>query len=568
MATIGANYYQYVHDIPPAIAGHGFFGFEDDAMICIENARSTTGTKCRVEDISPVSGMCPLCIEECAVVCEVGKSAFRGREVLYPSNEYFGQSTAASNKDFLLDWSHFQILAELIGARGVEPSSDKAFFENADVTTEVATRSKKPIKLKVPVVIAGLGSTEVAKRNWEGLAKGAALSGIIETVGENVCGMDHESTYSQGKVTRSPDMESRIALFRELWDGKHGDIAVQTNVEDQRAEVDQYALSKLEVNIIERKWGQGAKAIGGEVRLKTLERALELKKRGYLVVPDPEDPAVQASFKVGGFKTFERHSRVGFPEHRGFVEDVEKLREQGAKYVFLKTGAYRPEVVAFTMKAASEAKIDLLTFDGAGGGTGMSPVPMMNEMSTPTVHLEAQVIMAAKILRKQGRFVPDICFAGGFTNESQMFKAMAMSNIGDGPLVKAVAMARAPITAVMKSQYFARLAESGKLPRSFSDQYSADPAQFFVKAAEVQSRFPEKKVGRDIPWGAVGLNTYLNDRIGEGLKQLMAGSRRFKLNLLGRDDIASLSDEAARVTGIETFDQMAERTIPSILENW
>lgn len=537
-------------------------------MISIENARSTTGTKTRVEDISPVSGMCPLCIEECNVVCEVGKAAFRGREVLYPSTEYFGQSTAASNKDFMLDWSHFQILAELLGAWGVEPNPDKAFFENAKVSTEVATRSGKPIKLKVPIVIAGLGSTEVAKRNWNSLAKGAAMSGIIEVIGENVCGMDPESVYSNGKVVKSPDMESRIGQFKELWDGKYGNIAVQTNVEDLRGGVDTYVLSKLEADIIERKWGQGAKAIGGEVRLKTLERALELKKRGYLVLPDPEDPMVQKAFKAGAFKTFERHSRVGFPEHKSFVEDVENLRKQGAKYVFLKTGAYRPEVVAFTMKAASEAKVDLLTFDGAGGGTGMSPVPMMNEMSTPTVHLEAQVLMAAKILKQQGRFVPDICFAGGFTNESQIYKAMAMSNLGDGPLVKAVAMARAPITAAMKSQYFARLAENGKLPRSFAEEYSSDPANFFVMASEIQKRFPEKKLGQDIPWGAVGLTTFLEDRIGEGLKQLLAGSRKFRLDLLERDDIASLSEYASKVTGIETFDQMAARTIPGMLECW
>lgn len=537
-------------------------------MISIENARSTTGTKSRVEDISPVSGMCPLCIEECAVVCEVGKAAFRGREVLYPSTEYFGQSTAASNKDFMLDWSHFQILAELLGAYGVEPNPDKAFFENADVSTQVATRSGKPIKLKVPIVLAGLGSTDVAKRNWDSLAKGSAMSGIIEVVGENVCGMDHNAVYANGKVSSSPDMDNRIRQFRELWDGKYGNIAVQTNVEDSRGGVDAYALSKLEVDIIERKWGQGAKAIGGEVRLSSLERAIELKKRGYLVLPDPEDLMVQQAFRAGAFKTFERHSRVGFPDHRAFVEDVEGLRTAGAKYVFLKTGAYRPEVVAFTMKAASEAKIDLLTFDGAGGGTGMSPVPMMNEMSTPTVHLEAQVLMAAAILKKQGRFVPDICFAGGFTNESQIYKAMAMSNLGDGPLVKAIAMARAPITAAMKSQYFARLAEGGKLPKAFVQEYTADPNNFFVRASDIAKRFPEKKLGKDIPWGAVGLNTYLEERLGEGLKQLLAGSRKFRLDLLERDDIASLSEYAAKVTGVETFDQMATRTIPGMLECW
>jgi len=92
--------------------------------------------------------------------------------------------------------------------------------------------------------------------------------------------------------------------------------------------------------------GQGAKAIGGEVRISDLNKAIMLKKRGYIVIPDPEDPVVQEAFKDGIIKSFERHSRVGMPTLKDFVEDVEWLREQGAKKVFLKTGAYRPEVVA------------------------------------------------------------------------------------------------------------------------------------------------------------------------------------------------------------------------------
>jgi len=535
-------------------------------MQITENARTTTGTRTRVSDVSPLSGMCPLCIEECPMLCEVGKSAFRGREVLYPSPEYYGVSTAASNKDFFLDWSHFQILSDLLGAWGIEPNPDKAFFENVDIGTSVATRSKRPIKLKVPLILAGLGSTAVAKRNWDGLAKGSALSGTIQVIGENVCGMDPEASYSNGKVKASPDLEWRIETYREFWDGKHGNIAVQTNVEDQRAAVDDYAMSKLEVDIIERKWGQGAKSIGGEVRLDSIERAMELKRRGYMVLPDPEDKIVQEEFKSGSFKTFERHSRVGFPNEKSFVEDVESLREKGAKYVFLKTGAYRPAVVAFTMRVASEAKIDLLTLDGAGGGTGMSPVPMMNESSTPTIHLEAQVLKCLKILKEQGSFIPDIAMAGGFVNETQMFKSMAMSNLGEGPTIRAIAMARAPLLAVMKSSYFTELSKVNRLPKGFADEYGTDPTKFFIQAHELGRMHPNHEIGGDIPWGAIGLYTYFVDRLGEGLKQLMAGSRKFKLTYLDRSDIVSLSEHARKVTGIEMMEELADRVIPPILK--
>jgi glutamate synthase domain-containing protein 2 len=525
-----------------------------------ENARSTTGTALRLKDQSPTSGMCPICIDDCPVLCEISKSAFRGREVLYPNPEDFGKSTQSSNKDYWMDWSNFQIMVDVLGAKGIEPTSDVAIFENVDVSTIVASQSKYPVPLKVPILIAGLGSTKVAKTHWEGISMGAAVSGTIQTVGENVCGMDPKSKYTGGKVTDSPDMRFRIDSFRKFWDGKHGDIVIQTNVEDQRGGVDEYCISKLEVNTIERKWGQGAKAIGGEVRLSTLERALQLKKRGYVVLPDPTDPEVQKAFKAGTFKTFERHSRVGFPEFKSFVEDIESLRDMGAKRVFLKTGAYKPAVVAFTMKCASEAKIDMLTFDGAGGGTGMSPVPMMNEASTPTVYLEAQVLKCAEILKKKGKYVPDLVMAGGFVNETQIFKSIAMSNLDGKPLVRAVATARSPLTAAFKGKYFAELAEQGKLPKKFADLYGTKPEQFFIAYSDLK-----KQISKGLPWSAVGVYTYFYERIGIGLKQLMAGSRKFKLDTLDRGDIASLTERAAEITGIPLIDHLETEAMTEIL---
>jgi len=503
--------------------------------------------------------MCPLCIKECKTLCEIGKSAFRGREVLYPLPEQFGLSTAASNKDYILDWSHFQIMVDVFGAHGIEADSDKAIFPAVDITTSVGG-----IPLKVPILIAGLGSTDVAKNHWDGLAQGCAISGTIQTVGENICGMDPSTKLDgDGKVKHSDDMKYRIDTFREFWDGEHGDIVIQTNVEDQRLGTDIYVLSKLEINVIERKWGQGAKAIGGEVRISTLEKAKMLKDRGYVVLPDPEDPVVQEAFKDGAFKTFERHSRVGMPNEIGFIEDIEWLREQGAKKVFLKTGAYRPSVVAYTMKIASESKIDALTFDGAGGGTGMSPVPMMQECATPTVFLQAQVLKCAEIMKRKGMYIPDLVMAGGFTMESQMVKSIAMSNMGDGPLVKAIATARSPITAVMKSEYFCDLAKSGELPAEFKKLYGDKPEQYFIIYDELRHEMGNKF--DKLSPGAIGMYTYFHDRIGIGMKQLMAGARKWNLGLLERSDLATLTEQAAKVTGIPTLDKLETEAIESIL---
>jgi len=523
------------------------------------NGKSTTGTTTRVKDTSPSSGMCPICIRDCPVLCEIGLSAFRGREALYPEPVQFGFSTAGALKDFGLDWSHFNIQASLFEVHGIEENPDLALFPNVNIETKVGG-----IPLKVPVLCGAFGSTDVARLNWEGLAIGTALSGAMIIVGENVCGMDPEAQFTNGKVTYSKELKRRVDIFRKFWDGKYGEIAVQTNVEDQRLGVDVYAISKLEVNVIERKWGQGAKAIGGEVRVRDLERAIMLKKRGYVVIPDPEDPAVQQAFKDGVFKSFERHSRVGIPKEKDFVEDVEWLRKQGAKHVTLKTCAYRPSAVAYTMKITSEAKIDAVYFDGAGGGTGMSPVPMMDEMGIPTVYLETIVLKCAQILKNKGRYVPDIIMAGGFINETQIFKAIAMSNFGDGPFVKAVLMGRSPLTAVMKASYFKQLAEEGRLPKAFAEKFGTTPEKFFIAVPELKKKYGERF--KEIPLEAIGLYTYLTDRIGVGLKQLLAGARKWRLDLIDRNDLMSLSELAAKVTGIPLAHEAEADAIEKILD--
>jgi len=56
-------------------------------------------------------------------------------------------------------------------------------------------------------------------------------------------------------------------------------MLVQMNVEDTRLGVAEYVIGELGVECVELKWGQGAKCIGGEIQVDSLERALELQKR-------------------------------------------------------------------------------------------------------------------------------------------------------------------------------------------------------------------------------------------------------------------------------------------------
>ena len=503
------------------------------------NRSAATLTKNRTEgSISPFSGMCVTCVDGCIGMCEIGKSAYRGAEVLYP--QPFGIITAASEKDYPYDLSHFSIMGTAVGAHGCEADSDKATFETVTIETKIGR--DKSLKLKVPFVLGGMGSTNVAKQNWDGLAIGAAISGTILTVGENVCGMDDDSEIKNGRIVRSKDLETRVGLYKNWQTDGCGTVAVQANVEDTRLGVQEYAINKLGVQAVELKWGQGAKDIGGEVKIKSLKKAQELRKRGYIVLPDPEDPNVIAAFEKGSFKEFERHSRLGMVEEESFMKRVEELRKAGAKYVFLKTGAYRPADLARAVKYASKAKLDMLTVDGAGGGTGMSPWRMMNEWGIPSVEIWSLTYQYAHQLAKNSEYLPDIVFAGGITFEDQIFKALALG----APYVKAVGMARSPLAAAMVGKTIGKRIQEGQIP-VYVERFGSSVEEIFVTAPELKKKYAKKFA--ELPPGAIGVYSYFR-RLSQGLRQLMAGNRKFALSYITRDDIAALTKDAASISGI------------------
>ena len=519
------------------------------------NATAATLTKNRTEgSVSPFSGMCVTCIDGCIGMCEIGKSAYRGQETLYP--QPFGLITTASEKDYPVDYSHFSIMGSATGAYGIEADSDKAVFPQVNLETRIGRDNG--IKLKLPLAISGMGSTSVAKNNWEGLAVGSALAGTILTIGENVVGMDPDAVIKNGRVVDTKDLEHRVKLFQQWQRDGYGAVVVQANIEDTRLGVQEYAVGELGVEAVELKWGQGAKDIGGEVKIDELDRAQMLKRRGYVVLPDPEDPTVIEAYKKGAFKEFERHSRVGMVEMESFVRRVEELREAGARYVFLKTGAYRPADLARAVKFASQAKIDLLTVDGAGGGTGMSPWRMMNEWGVPAVELHSLIYDMCRKLDQKGCYIPHIALGGGFAFEDQIFKGLALG----APYVKVIGMSRSPLAAAMVGKTIGERTQQDELP-VYVQRFGNRLEEIFVTASELKESVGEA-VFNQLPPGGLGLYTYYQ-RISQGLSQLMAGSRKFSLEHMRRDDLAALTREAAQVSGINYVMDVDRQEIEDIL---
>ena len=170
------------------------------------NANEALQSNNRSRSVAPQSGICSRCVDGCKGNCDMFKATFRGREMLYPGP--FGTVTAGADKDYPVDYSHLNIMGYAIGASGMEADPDHATFPV--VSTDTAFGATDKVKMKIPIFTGALGSTDIARANWEHFAIGAAISGISIVCGENVCGIDPGlELYPDGKVKESPEMRRR-----------------------------------------------------------------------------------------------------------------------------------------------------------------------------------------------------------------------------------------------------------------------------------------------------------------------------------------------------------------------
>ncbi|MBU0992623.1 MAG: FMN-binding glutamate synthase family protein [Proteobacteria bacterium] len=523
------------------------------------------------------SSLCTLCRADCQGKCETWLSSMVGRKLLYPRD--FGTVTAGANNTTHVGVSYnsLRIQGYAYGAKGLKEglstNPDDCIFPNVDLSTEFGASVKT--KSRIPLMTGALGSTFIAAKYWDSFAVGGALAGIPVVIGENVVGVDKESVINNGKITKAPELDRRIDTYLRYFDG-YGAIIVQLNVEDTRNGVAEYVANKYgDKCIIELKWGQGAKDIGGEIQVKSLEYALFLKKRGYVVDPNPELPEVQEAFEKGAIESFARHSRLGGTNlssvdlvREDFMKSVEYLRSIGFNRISLKTGSYGMEELAMAIKFASEAKLDLLTIDGSGGGTGMSPWNMMQSWGVPSINLHSKAYEYASLLSANGEKVVDLSFAGGFALEDSIFKGLALG----APFTKMICMGRSlMIPGFLGSNIEGVLNPERKdavngnwteLPKTVSS-LGTTPEDIFSSYFDIQ-----KKLGKDemkkIPYGAMALWT-LVDKLSCGLQQLMAGARRFSLNKVSRNDIFSANRETARETGIAHISDVNDESAKKIL---
>jgi glutamate synthase domain-containing protein 2 len=182
---------------------------------------------------------------------------------------------------------------------------------------------------------------------------------------------------------------------------------------------------------------------------------------------------------------------------------------------------------------------------------------MMNEWGIPEVELHSMLYNYVDKLAKKGEYIPDIAIAGGFTFEDQILKGLALG----APYFKLVGMARVPLAAAMVGKTIGKKINESMVP-VYIERFGNTAEEIFVTAPGLKQKF-----GKDfekLPTGAIGLYTYM-ERLHQGLRQIMAGCRKFNLDYISRDDIASLTKEASDISGIPYITDIDNKEVNKIL---
>ena len=505
---------------------------------------SMTNTRMRTpENISLLSGMCTVCAADCIGPCEIGLSAVRGTEAIYPYKTNINQF--ASEKDYPLDFSHFNINGRVFGAFGTEENAESATWAKANLDAVFGLKNK--VKLTAPIVFPA-----IAKLNWQDYFGGAALAGVAVVIGEDVIAKDGDLVLKNGLVRSSPLMEAMLSAFRKYHRG-YGDIILQANYDDEKYKSLDYGITELGVKSVELKFGQGSKGIQGMSRITDFEDALKFKQKGYMIYPDPTDPRVAENHKKGIGQVFERVGLLPFWNEDFLVHRVAELRKLGAERVCFKVGPFDPRDLVRILKAASKAGVDMVTFDGGGGGSGSSPSKMMNEWGIPTVYMESLLYDVLKKMDERNYPLPQVVIAGGFALEDQIYKGLALG----APYIRLVGVGRAAMAAAMSGSQVGKMIEEGNVPKNLQ-RFGSTRDEIFEGVRELKEFYGDGV--KDMSTGAIGVYSYLR-RISAGLRQMMALNRKFTLEHIERNDIVPLTDLAAQVTGLKTYKEVADEEI-------
>ena len=491
-------------------------------------------TVMRSKKLSP-SGMCSFCTEDCVGTCEIGVSAMLGEFAVYPTNT--GSNQVASEKDMPIDYSHFNINGRVFGASGIAADTEQATIFNVKLDKEYGRDNF--VKQTMPIILPAL-----IKLNWKDYFAGAAMAGVSCVIGEGSPSKDPDLVMENGKIVKFDKLNEMLGAFNKYYRG-YGQIILQCNPEDDAQGLPEYAVENCGATAIEFKFGQSAKGTQPANRVKTIEDALAKVEQGFIVYPDPRDPEIKAAYEKHACPNFITYARLPQWTEEYLAKRIAELKNKGLKNVYFKMAGYDTADMEKVLRLASACGVDMVTFDGAGGGSGYSPCKMMNEWGYPAVLIEAALVPMCKQLEKEGVKLPAIAVTGGFATEDQVYKALALG----APYIQYVGLCRSSMAAAMNGKKIGELLELGKAPQHIT-KYGSTKEEVFVDLPELRGIYGE--AADEFSTGAIGVYSYLK-RIAFGLQHFGALNRKFDINLVDQSDLIPLTLPAREIIKGEWF---------------
>src|SRR5882724_1791104 len=267
----------------------------------------------------------------------------------------------------------------------------EGYREKCETNVVLGTRyAKKPIKLKIPITIAGMSFGSLSAPAKEALGRGATLAGTSTTTGDG--GMtDEERAHSQTLVYQY--LPSRYGF----------------NPDDLRR------ADAIEVVV-----GQGAKPGGGGMLLgqKVSPRVASMR-----TLPEGIDQ-----------RSASRHPDWTGPDDLAIK--IKELREitDWQTPIYVKVGATR---VFHDVKLAVHAGADVVVVDGMQGGTAATQWAFIEHVGIPSLAAVRQAVDALEDLNKKEEV--QLIVSGGIRTGADVAKALALGadavSIGQGVLV-------------------------------------------------------------------------------------------------------------------------------------
>ncbi|KUJ75640.1 glutamate synthase [Thiomicrospira sp. XS5] len=366
----------------------------------------------------------------------------------------------------------------------------EGYREKCGTDVTLGTRfAKNPIKLDIPVTIAGMSFGALSANAKESLGRGANMVGTSTTTGD-------------GGMTPEERQTSKTLVYQYL-PSRYG-----MNPDDLR-----------KADAIEVVLGQGAKPGGGGMLLgqKITDRVAQMRN-----LP----------------KGIDQRSACRHPDWTGpddLAIKIQELREitDWQVPIYIKVGATR---TYYDVKLAVKAGADVIVLDGMQGGTAATQDVFIEHVGIPTMAAIPQAVRALQEMDMHRKV--QLIVSGGIRSGADVAKAMALG-------ADAVAIGTAALVALgcNHPKWDAEYQKIGSAAGFYDDYHEGKcPAGISTQDTELAARLNPEEAGKR-------LANYLQVLTMEA-QTLARACGKSHLHNLEPEDLVALNVEAAAMAGV------------------